>query len=527
MKRAYRMGEQPKMKEPLKLLPSEKVFTVTDCSPEHLSHTFQVEKFLGHGGNGIIYRIKDKASLKESALKLSLKAGRQEGVREVNELDLVCSLRHPNLLRLDYFFFDKESHDIGYVMPLANGDLKSYLRKHPFVSFETRLRWAYQFLSALAFLHDNKVHHCDIKPHNCLIIDHQLVLADFGYAHKSFGEEGACTATMIYHSPQEVYIDAERASGSAAESYISRDLHLYKKDINFFTEDIWALGGTLWLLFTNDYHILFKDSPLQNLALMDQFIHSDMRATLHSKLRKIVNYNPKQFDEVINLMLLMFTLDPQQRDLSVSKLLQLPPFNTFEPIKGELIQGTVVKPLDCRQVDVAEYFREMRKAFNRYANYVASKDPQFDNSDRFLFILFNAFDLFIRSFAAVAQNYSLPSTNAIALTYILIAHKITFNTNAVRDQEKLLRRMGGNRAEAQDVFALERSVICTLSGIMHRVLPYELVDRSEYRRLLEWMLANCDVVCRADADEVVGRFRGTYSVVQAVRKTFSNLLRIK
>lgn len=71
--------------------------------------------------------------------------------------------------------------DLSIVLEHApNGSIRSYLGRHPCVALSTKLRWADQAASAIAFLHSKDIFHCDISCNN-IFLDKDLnaLVCDF------------------------------------------------------------------------------------------------------------------------------------------------------------------------------------------------------------------------------------------------------------------------------------------------------------------------------------------------------------
>jgi serine/threonine protein kinase len=68
--------------------------------------------------------------------------------------------------------------------PVADFDLRRYLAKEAWTTEElaTLRTFVGCLCSALAYLHENKCRHKDLKPHNILIKDSTVYIADFGIA---------------------------------------------------------------------------------------------------------------------------------------------------------------------------------------------------------------------------------------------------------------------------------------------------------------------------------------------------------
>ena len=84
------------------------------------------------------------------------------------EIDVLRRLNHPNVLELTEVF--ESGKYIHLVLPyLAGGELFEAIKNKGNYKESDAKNVMYQFLSALAYLHDNLVVHRDLKPENLLL----------------------------------------------------------------------------------------------------------------------------------------------------------------------------------------------------------------------------------------------------------------------------------------------------------------------------------------------------------------------
>ncbi len=70
------------------------------------------------------------------------------------------------------------------VMEYAGEDLSRMIEKETRLSEERVKHIAKQVLSAMLYLHENRILHRDLKPQNILFKGDQIKLCDFGFAKK-------------------------------------------------------------------------------------------------------------------------------------------------------------------------------------------------------------------------------------------------------------------------------------------------------------------------------------------------------
>lgn len=204
--------------------------------PEVLAGRYRLERLLGAGGMGQVYRARDLLQERFGdpqpllAVKLmsdQLATAPDANALLFNEYALTSRLRHPNLVRLQGFAIDPQT-DRGYItMELMRGtSLDRLLCDQPLGLAWAQVREiAVPLLDALACVHAQGVVHGDLKPSNVMLTDDGLRLFDFGLGmaqdgplaglpHLSHGRFEAWTPA--YAAP-ELY--EGRAPGIASDLY--------------------------------------------------------------------------------------------------------------------------------------------------------------------------------------------------------------------------------------------------------------------------------------------------------------------
>ncbi|GAM16915.1 hypothetical protein SAMD00019534_000900, partial [Acytostelium subglobosum LB1] len=143
---------------------------------------------LGEGTYGIVYKAKHRDTSEIVALKRIRLDSEDEGVpcTAIREISLLKELKHPNIVRLyDVIHTERK---LTLVFEYLDQDLKKYMDEcGGEVAKPTIKSFMYQLLKGVAFCHDHRVLHRDLKPQNLLINRKgELKLADFGLA-RAFG----------------------------------------------------------------------------------------------------------------------------------------------------------------------------------------------------------------------------------------------------------------------------------------------------------------------------------------------------
>ncbi|KND04733.1 CMGC/CDK/CDK5 protein kinase, variant [Spizellomyces punctatus DAOM BR117] len=165
----------------------------------------KIEK-LGEGTYGIVYKAQNKDTGDIVALKRIRLDNEEEGVpcTAIREISLLKELKHSNIVRLyDVIHTEKK---LTLVFEYLDSDLKKFLDAYGGdIDVPTLKHLLYQLLKGIAFCHEHRVLHRDLKPQNLLINKKlELKLADFGLARafgipvRSYSHE---VVTLWYRAP--------------------------------------------------------------------------------------------------------------------------------------------------------------------------------------------------------------------------------------------------------------------------------------------------------------------------------------
>jgi len=173
--------------------------------PNLLAGRYQLERILGTGGMGVVYRARDL--LHEAfgepdyrvALKLlgeSLSASTDAHVLLYSEFALTRSLRHDHVVRAFSFEVDTALQVAFFTMEVMPGlTLDRLLQECPQgLPWQELQPMALQLLEALAYTHRQGVLHGDVKPANIMVGEQGLRLFDFGLGHAQAQAEAGLPA---------------------------------------------------------------------------------------------------------------------------------------------------------------------------------------------------------------------------------------------------------------------------------------------------------------------------------------------
>jgi len=177
---------------------------------------FTKEKVLGKGSFGSVYLVRRKKDNKIYALKSVYmeKLNKKEQENSVNEVRILASVNHPNVIGYKEAFWDDSGSTLNIVMEYADdGDLHTKIENMEKEGgfFSEELIWSYsiQMIEGLKALHDKKIMHRDLKSANIFLVKdkHQCKLGDMNVS-KVIKDRVLKTQTGTpYYASPEVWND--------------------------------------------------------------------------------------------------------------------------------------------------------------------------------------------------------------------------------------------------------------------------------------------------------------------------------
>ncbi len=198
---------------------------------------YRIIRKLGQGSFGAVYLAWDEELETNKALKIIPEAlsNDHEAMRSLRkEASIMIKLNHKNIVRVYDFHHHSEIKyiDMEYVEGQSLAELKLAQPDNKFTEEKVK-QYALQIAEGLAYAHNKKVIHKDIKPQNILLTKEGVVkLMDFGIAetvHSSMSrlKNTGSSGTLVYMSPEQ----------------------LRGKDVGR-EADIYSLGATLYELLS-------------------------------------------------------------------------------------------------------------------------------------------------------------------------------------------------------------------------------------------------------------------------------------
>ena len=199
---------------------------------------------VGEGGMGLVYIGEwqgKQVALKKIKLNYNEKGNDNMLKRFINEINIIASMRHPNILLYMGTTIDENNY---YMITeyLPKGSLYEYLHnKRKKLTEKQKIKIALQIAIAIQYIHSRKILHCDLKSSNVLLDENfKIKLSDFGLSYfMSEIPKGTVFGTYHWMAP-EILNDG-------------------KYEI---TSDIFSYGMILWELLTGTtpYSNIFGNS---------------------------------------------------------------------------------------------------------------------------------------------------------------------------------------------------------------------------------------------------------------------------
>ena len=236
-------------------------------------------KVLGKGSFGTVNIVTRKLDNKIYAMKrVNIGSLNDKDVRSsLNEVRILASLNHPNIISYKEAFFDEDSKTLNIVMEFAEeGDVeqkvKLNLKNRMRFKEDTIWEWLIQILEGLKYLHDNKIMHRDLKCANIFITKNGILkLGDLNVSIiAKMGMAKTQTGTPYYCSP-EIWLDRP---------------YDYKSDI-------WSLGCIIYELC--QLRPPFRGTNLRELS----------RNVMRGFYLPISNYYSQDLKNIIAMMLVV------------------------------------------------------------------------------------------------------------------------------------------------------------------------------------------------------------------------------
>ena len=319
------------------------------------------DKYIGKGAFGEVWKVTHKKTNASYVIKVINKRliSTDKLFNQINlEVEIMYTVHHPHLMQLINHYEDEDNCYL--IMPFAEkGQLYTLLKKNARFDQRTSSQFISEIISAVKYLHENKIVHRDIKPENILLDENYRVkLSDFGWSNFIKDNEMRKTycGTPEYLSPEMI-----------------------KKIPHDFSVDIWSIGVLL-------FEFLAGYSPFageNEEELFNNILHlkikwpNDFPPLAKNLITKILRINPKErlsLDDIINHS--WFKHNPPLRPLLVNKFV-----NERKKLESHLItvkpsNKEVKEKLDLMFPDLKENDEKKIDEGNNNLNENSNKDSE-------------------------------------------------------------------------------------------------------------------------------------------------------
>ena len=220
-----------------------------------INNRFVIEKQLGVGGMGIVYRALDtrKQEAKDKnpyvALKIlgkELENHPQAFIALQRETSKSQTLAHPNIITV--YDFDRDNDVVYMTMEELHGKtLEQHIQENPRgLQQDTAFQIIKSIAQGLAYAHSKGIVHSDLKPSNIFITDkNEVKILDFGIAR--------AVSTASEETGDKTVFDVSELGG-LTPSYASTEMFAGKRPHS--SDDMYALGLIAYELLTgiHPYH---------------------------------------------------------------------------------------------------------------------------------------------------------------------------------------------------------------------------------------------------------------------------------
>ncbi|CAF1442852.1 unnamed protein product [Rotaria magnacalcarata] len=358
---------------------------MSDGVDTHILKYYDIQKRLGKGAYGIVWKAVDKRSKEVVALKKIFDAFRNQtdAQRTYREIVFLREFgEHPNMIRLHNVLRADNDRDIYLVFEFMEADLHNVIRKGNILK-DTHKRYVmYQLLKAMKYLHSANVIHRDMKPSNVLINQQcRVKICDFGLAR---------SLNHVYEDPQHPALTEYVATRWYRAPEILLASSKYTKGV-----DMWSLGcilGEMLLgkpLFQgtstfNQLERILQHIPKPSLAdiesISSQYGPSVLERAVSGQKKSLDNLIPTASEESIDLLRRLLQFNPDKR-ITAEEGLHHSFVVSFHNSKEEFVKGYDVVPQlsDDIQLTVDEYRKKLYELIQ--LRKVSAKPPASTSSN--------------------------------------------------------------------------------------------------------------------------------------------------
>lgn len=418
-------------------------------------------KSRGSGSYGLVHEVKD-----EKDNLFALKHVKQDplyptlGLDCLIEIDILNRFSHPYIIHCHRVVTPNMANieGVAILLPLAERTLFNML-KYNTMTIPDKILLIYKIITAVNFLHTNKVLHLDIKSENILIsgYDNKTLhpyLIDFGLS---------LFADNIYTGVSDI---RERIT----LDYRPPELIIPDKKIYNYSSDVWSLGVLCLEIIIGEKletHICDTDQDLLRQSILQYFTYENIVQHL-----SIIEYN----NDLVDLISSMLNPDPKFRP-TTDEILH---HNIFSHIEIDIESSSIIMPTPYDyaddQIDLIRLIRHL------CVKYMSNSSIE---------LLFLSIDLFYRS-ASFFKDDTVKTRTTLAAACIWIADKLINPEFIILDNLVKFYSEEIPGLTSKDILEHEYNLIDILHGVFypsrlyaecknkyHLIQSYETIIRSK------------------------------------------------
>lgn len=308
-------------------------------------YTYITNKIVGRGSFGVVF----KAHCVNTNSAVAIKKVLQDKRFKNRELEIMKTLNHTNIVRLENSFHTTENKDKVYLhlvleyVPETIDRVTSHFNKHkttmPLIYVKL---YIYQLARALGYLHSLGICHRDIKPQNLLVNTQtgELKLCDFGSAKNLVPGEASVSyiCSRYYRAPELIFnatnyttdIDLWSVGCVLGEMLIGKPLFPGNNTVDQLIEIIKVLGtpSKEQVLAMNHTQDNFKFPPVSPKPWEDILLDSSSTETI-DLLSKLLVFNPRERLRPLEVCAHPFFDELREENTRLPNSRELPPLFDF------------------------------------------------------------------------------------------------------------------------------------------------------------------------------------------------------
>jgi serine/threonine protein kinase len=281
---------------------------------------YEILEAVSSGGAGDVYKVRHREMDRVYAAKVLKTAAdpKSESVRRFKrEAQILCKLRHPNIVAVHSFGFD-EKYGPYLIMDLLDGqNLHALVRDEGPMPIERASKLLIGICEGMSSAHDIGVVHRDIKPSNVMIVgkgdQQRAIIIDFGAGKLLEGDQKLTQTDMIMGTP--LYMAPEQCMAKGSDK----------------RTDVYAMGCLM-------YEVLTGKPPFDGESSFEVMQKHLSEIPAPPSVANPTARIPTQIDDVVSLAL---QKDPQGRMDTFSKIKEALEIAIQRPTYGNLLAHAV------------------------------------------------------------------------------------------------------------------------------------------------------------------------------------------